>query len=1801
MDTVKIDPPMPDANHCPQCGTPLPRGALAGLCPACLLRMGAADDTVTDAKQKSFHPPSVAELAPLFPQLEILELIGKGGMGAVYKARQKQLDRFVALKILPPGIGDDPAFAERFAREAKALAKLNHPGIVTLYEFGSSGRESAQTKSESVETSQSRLTSAATPLYFFLMEFVDGVNLRQLLAGSRVSAREALAIVPQICDALQFAHDQGIVHRDIKPENILLDRRGRVKVADFGLAKIIEPGGADLPGSPEIRAAQQPGPTGVMGTPQYMSPEQIHAPGEVDHRADIYALGVVFYQMLTGELPGKQLQPPSTKVQIDVRLDEIVLRALEKKPELRYQQVSQVKTMVETIVATPPGSSGRESAQTESQNRLTSAATAKKGLAWGSIIFRSIAVAVVTGLFVYGLAATVTSLESKTYQATARILLKQNESPGAKVWQGIYDPYFLQTQFEIIQSDRILKTVVGRLHLDERYGQRYFGNKQIPVGQVIELLHKQIMIRPVRTTMLVELQVYSENAAETAEIANAVADTYQEYCAEVKSRQQTQGLKALGEELLVYQKKNQTAQEELDKLALQEGIGAEEAARPAVAGLTGKHRAYFVKKQEQEELQQILVALTAKMDAEEIDNRIPKPPAVEIVDRAIIPLNPVRPNSMLNLTVGIFAGGIFGLLTGVVTALVLRRKNRDGQNLHTTAATNQEPRFSRTAIVGACWALLSLLPLILITVFALLVRGGQAMLGGWEILLLLLVGIPGVLGATILGWVAVTQIRRSAGKLHGLWLAVFDGLLFPLLALDGAIVGAVFIALRLFLDQVLKRSMASPMGIPILFLVPIVLGVVALADFLIIRRVWRAVNKPKDAPAPPVQKPDRFWRWFAVTVLALISIPIVISIVGLLASIAIPAFVKGRAMAQANVLHAAQNLSAGPARTLTGPPFVARLNQAEVELVAVGNLPWTNPVCWLPNGALSRQPFPTRNCNVSQWSADNEIRKVAFYIRNQSAEDISTPVCRVSKESGAQPASSCWAVPDQPTPNGYLGQIIVCPSNTATMNISVGVANGPWETAVSMHSGLGGGASSGGDWSASYQAVAGKSGEVAVSCTYTKNEDWESRMVCVAADGKLTVIPEISAHAAKLPTTGGLLMLSSDAFEHIKEFQLQRRKYQWAEFRNVSLQPGHRTTVEVVENLVKPVATIEPSSSSTNAVHIFDTVIEQVLTNAFNFASGGQSRVVWTDGKRLEVSPGEDKAKFLREHDIDLFTDDGRGLYGIDIKITRVEWNPQISYEQLARQLQSTNRYTLYGLSGVCFMSPGTMPAYWFETRTGLKGILQITGFTENPRGVKIRYKLVQKGADPIQATGKSDAAAKFARTETITIAADGALTVAGELCPVEQLSERMKQLAAQQPVSVEIRADAKAAMNWVTAVIKACESAGLRYKLVQPSVNNQTRIPASPLNPPTNTVSKLPTYAPDLSLSADIKLTHISSTDFQWNYKWPANPTSDAQYLGILNNKAFMRLRRMSLFDQHKWSEEVVYANLSELDKAFVDFLPSVILPPKTQEILRALNQQLRTISTASFAEPPKLQFLAWQDEWKTNQPGAARHPDGSPVTEAEELQWLKAIHPSGFGGTSESQARFLKLWFSDPAFKQTVFAEVSLLDDNGHPLKPGAHGLSDCSWEGAGKQNGWLGWLCWSGIPEDGTNLPAHLTIQLRYTIGPLEETQEIEPDFNGAMSLAGNSVLNGLGQTAQGQAFVAIAINASQLKSRVFDVVAVSKSGREILPHLSDRSGSGGSGVGVAKFEFEIPLSEVAKFIIGTRPIRTVEFTNVVLPKN
>jgi len=181
------------------------------------------------------------------------------------------------------------------------------------------------------------------------MECVDGANLRQLLRAGEPHGRRALNIVSQICDALQFAHDEGIVHRDIKPENILVDTRGRVKIADFGLAKLLSEDATDY----TLTGSHQ-----VMGTPRYMAPEQMEATHAVDHRADIYSLGVVFYEMLTGELPLGRFDPPSKRAPVDQHWDQVVLRALEKEPQRRYQSVSEVKSEVEKMSAREPAVAG---------------------------------------------------------------------------------------------------------------------------------------------------------------------------------------------------------------------------------------------------------------------------------------------------------------------------------------------------------------------------------------------------------------------------------------------------------------------------------------------------------------------------------------------------------------------------------------------------------------------------------------------------------------------------------------------------------------------------------------------------------------------------------------------------------------------------------------------------------------------------------------------------------------------------------------------------------------------------------------------------------------------------------------------------------------------------------------------------------------------------------------------------------------------------------------------------------------------------------------------------------------------------------------------------------------------------------------------------------------------------------------------------------------------------------------------------------------------------------------------------
>ncbi len=263
----------------------------------------------------NWEPPSLEEAGRLFPGYEVLRLLGRGGMGAVYQAKQIELDRLVAIKLLPLEISADKEFADRFRREARAMAKLDHPNIVSVFDFGA--------------TKEGHL--------YFVMGYVDGANLADIIHQVGLDPAQTLSIATQVCTALAYAHSKGVVHRDIKPANVMIDQDSHVKVADFGLARLVE-------SDPSSFGRTMTGT--VMGTPDYMAPEQMKGMG-VDHRADIYALGVMLYEMLCREVPRGAFDTPSHRTGCDARLDQIVLRAMHQSPERRYQSTQEMKADVE--------------------------------------------------------------------------------------------------------------------------------------------------------------------------------------------------------------------------------------------------------------------------------------------------------------------------------------------------------------------------------------------------------------------------------------------------------------------------------------------------------------------------------------------------------------------------------------------------------------------------------------------------------------------------------------------------------------------------------------------------------------------------------------------------------------------------------------------------------------------------------------------------------------------------------------------------------------------------------------------------------------------------------------------------------------------------------------------------------------------------------------------------------------------------------------------------------------------------------------------------------------------------------------------------------------------------------------------------------------------------------------------------------------------------------------------------------------------------------------------------------------
>jgi serine/threonine protein kinase len=288
------------------------------------------------AGARGWNPPSVEELQKALPQYEISAFIARGGMGAVYKGMQKTLKRPVAIKVLPPEIDDgDLQFAARFKHEAQAMAQLSHPNIVAVFDAG--------------ETPDG--------LLYFVMEFIEGTDVAQLIASEgQLDPLRAIQITTSVCEALAFAHEEGIIHRDIKPSNIMLDKRGRVKVADFGLAKTVN-----------LEHSLQTQSNMALGTPDFIAPEALIPGMKVDQRADIYAVGVMLYQMLTGHIPRGRFELPSGVVpRVDKGFDPIVDKAMQTDREKRYSSATEMKRDVESVVMMKDGSVGTPVRSTQS-------------------------------------------------------------------------------------------------------------------------------------------------------------------------------------------------------------------------------------------------------------------------------------------------------------------------------------------------------------------------------------------------------------------------------------------------------------------------------------------------------------------------------------------------------------------------------------------------------------------------------------------------------------------------------------------------------------------------------------------------------------------------------------------------------------------------------------------------------------------------------------------------------------------------------------------------------------------------------------------------------------------------------------------------------------------------------------------------------------------------------------------------------------------------------------------------------------------------------------------------------------------------------------------------------------------------------------------------------------------------------------------------------------------------------------------------------------------------------------------
>jgi serine/threonine protein kinase len=1660
-------------------------------------------------------PPSPDQLAQHFPQLEILEYLGRGGMGLVYKARQKSLNRFVALKLLAPERLNDPQFAARFEKEARALAALNHPNIVAIYDFGVVPAPEGRAGSPLPASSASQLSTlnSQPPLYYFLMEFVDGVNLRQLLQGERVSAREALAIVPQICDALQYAHDQGIVHRDIKPENILMDRRGRAKVADFGLAKIVgdvgqtflSAGAGDFPvagsekgntglESPVNRQAGKPAlqpdltdAGKIMGTPQYMSPEQIEAPGEVDHRADIYALGVVLYQMLTGELPGKKLEPPSKKVQIDVRLDEVVLRALEQKPERRYQQASVLKTQIETIVSEmggadiPPAEPGVPPGSRETQGLwawLTRPFSPAVMWTWRLVIIALVVLFLFFAkagfqptvlFFVVGIIAGVGWMLQRVLMAKSK---RPHSAPGGSGRESA--------------PSKSEETSQSRFRSAAAKHEERFPGKAIAIGSGALALVLFIAAAWNISNRRAAEQKQLARGALQMELGNKIATllgnkrlvTYSSFTFEhvpntpweavvhFRNLQSwrdpyfqplAQPRKINGDLVLDFQPPNEWAASGRGDLY---GLGdVWHAATPgfpewldSATDTAGMPREIADKE---------LEIAKKKFQSEVLSQAGKNLSASNLVELSRLAYATVRTYRDAGWTVHGYGTDAW---TNHFTQLLSRDKR---YNIRIVTAAHP---FSNTNL---WWS------------------DGETEF--WQYLAPVISKNSQPATETC-NLSQVTSDSTVPALFYNLnWGNILATLKFSspaeLVRLQDEAVSGV--------DCYVLEKAAAGMKVWL-----------GKEDFLI-RRYRQFISKSVAAEAL-------------------------------------------KSLGRTN-----------------SAPFEDTINTETFEHIAINErLSNDDFLPVLPGIQVQMQPLSAAAV-ADKWLAERAARD-EFQLRWVAAEGDTNSPADVLPDASNTTSQRTFRV---------LHDVVLS---------SIDVDSAGFSQYQSEQKSL--------------EIFLSPRGREKFAQATAQNI---GRQLAIVWRGKV-----ISAPVVRSEIPGGRVQITgrftdAEAQQLLDLLNGRATAKQTNEVSAALSQPPKLQFLAWQDS--KASAAWHPDGSPVTDATEWDSIRHNDTASMGDFSRWNLS----LKPRFLDLwfsHPLFDHGSFA---EITLLDDQNTVLpfnmpaSSIGTKSDGLGWcqqalNMNLEPTNLPAHLTVRLCYAVGPLENL--VGVPVKPTSTAETNE-LHWGWSIINIGQNVDG----KAFITLGIEGSRMQGRRigvAAVAKDGRELKVFGGGCGSYLAAGrsvEGFSVDvPLTNVAKFLIGTRPIRTN---------EWKNVVLPGSSPAPALPKSVQfrwVAAEGETNSPADILP----TVSDQP-VEPQVRVLRDVILTErdVERARLQTNgySQYGSDNKRILLFLTDAGARKFGEAPAQNIGRQLAivWRGKAIFARKIPGNRVVTN---GRFTDAEAQQFLDVLNHrapqasQTNELSNAP-SQPPRLQFLAWQDEWQTNRPAAARHPDGSPVTNANELDWLRLV---GSGGVLWNRPgpvpRFLHLWFSHPQFDRTCLNDVTLLDDQNKIIPPGGGGSFCLASSDASAENGNLGWQVKTLSPGEGANLPQRVNVRLCYTAGPLENGLEVElkPGTHTVMALEGGSQLNGMGQNVDGKAFVSIAVNNAGLHGRKFGALAVTKDGRRLTP--------GGAGVGglassltAEEFTFDVPLTSIAKFLIGTRPIRTNEWKNVVLPGN